>query len=52
MSAKGRISKDEQEQKDQCATALALFRAWCAAADAWRRQKSDVTEARRSRGPT
>jgi hypothetical protein len=38
--------RDETDQQDQCANALALFRVWCEAAETWRRQKSDVTEAR------
>jgi hypothetical protein len=38
--------KDEQGWKGQSERALALFRVWCAAAEAWPRQPSDVTEAR------
>jgi hypothetical protein len=49
MTRGSKSSKEETDHrghKGQGVTALALFRTWCEAADAWKRQKSDVTEAR------
>jgi hypothetical protein len=47
MNAKGRKeSKDQRNEMDQPASALALVRIWCEAAEAWRRQPSNVTAAR------